>query len=62
MAQIDPLETFAIKKKATSNEVALSLELYVKRWQRWCAAGLQGIKIDEVYVYGQNLNLLNLSP
>ena len=41
-------------KKATSNEMASSLGLYVKRWQRWAAAGLQGITIDGVY--GQNLN------
>jgi RNA-directed DNA polymerase len=40
------------KKKATSDEMALALGLYVKRWQRWAAAGLQGIKID---VYERNL-------
>jgi hypothetical protein len=33
-------------KKATSIEMALALGLYVKRWQRWAAAGLQDIKID----------------
>ena len=33
------------KKKATSDEMATVLGLYVKRWQRWVAAGLQGIKI-----------------
>jgi RNA-directed DNA polymerase len=32
-------------KKATSNEMASSLGLYVTRWQRWAVAGLQGIKI-----------------
>jgi hypothetical protein len=32
-------------KKATSIEMALSLGLYVKRWQRWVAAWLQGIAI-----------------
>ncbi len=32
-------------KKATSIEMALALGQYVKRWQRWAAAGLQGIKI-----------------
>jgi hypothetical protein len=46
-------------KKATSVEMALVfaysheyavLGLYVKRWQRWAAAGLQGFKID---VYAQ---------
>jgi RNA-directed DNA polymerase len=36
-------------KKATSVEMALALGLYVKRWLRWAAAGLQGFKID-VYV------------
>jgi hypothetical protein len=30
-------------KKATSIEMASVLGLYVKRWQRWVAAGLQGI-------------------
>jgi hypothetical protein len=33
-------------KKATSIEMALALGLYVNRWQRWAAAGLQGFKID----------------
>jgi RNA-directed DNA polymerase len=37
-------------KKTTSIEMALSLGLYVNRWQRWAAAGLQGFKID---VYAQ---------
>lgn len=37
-------------KKATSDEMALALGWYVKRWQRWAAAGLQGFKID---VYAQ---------
>jgi hypothetical protein len=32
-------------KKATSIEMATVLGLYVKRWQRWAAAGLQDIKI-----------------
>jgi hypothetical protein len=32
-------------KKTTSIEMALSLGLYVKRWQRWVAAWLQGIAI-----------------
>jgi RNA-directed DNA polymerase len=32
-------------KKTTSIEMASVLGLYVKRWQRWVAAGLQGIKI-----------------
>jgi hypothetical protein len=36
-------------KKTTSIEMATVLGLYVKRWQRWAAAGLQGIKIG---VYG----------
>jgi hypothetical protein len=29
-----------IKKKATSEEMASILDRYVKRWQRWAAAGL----------------------
>jgi hypothetical protein len=38
--------------------MALSLGLYVKRWQRWAAAGLQGIKIGvyEQILYQQVLN------
>jgi RNA-directed DNA polymerase len=46
---IDQLYEQQRKKKATSNEMASTLGLYVKRWQRWTAAGLQGIKIDGVY-------------
>ena len=45
------------KRKATSEEAAFILDQYVKRWQRWAAAGLQGIKID---VYEQNLDRLDL--
>jgi RNA-directed DNA polymerase len=37
------------KKKATSDEMALALGQYVKRWQRWVAAGLQYIKIGVFY-------------
>ncbi len=33
-------------KKATSNEMASTLGLYVTRWQRWADAGLQGIMVD----------------
>ena len=33
-------------KKATSDEMALALGQYVKRWQRWVAAGLQGFAIN----------------
>jgi RNA-directed DNA polymerase len=33
-------------KKATSDEMALALGLYVKRWQRWAVAGLAGITIE----------------
>jgi membrane-bound lytic murein transglycosylase len=46
------------QKKATSVEMAFVLDCYVNRWQRWVAAGLQGIKID---VYEQNLNQRYLS-
>jgi hypothetical protein len=28
-------------KKATSDEMALDLGLYVKRWQRWSNAGIR---------------------
>jgi RNA-directed DNA polymerase len=48
------------KKKATSIEMATVLGLYVKRWQRWAAAGLQGIKL--VCVYERNLCQQDLSP
>jgi membrane-bound lytic murein transglycosylase len=41
------------QKKATAEEMAFILDRYVNRWQRWAAAGLQGIKIG---VYEQNLN------
>lgn len=34
------------QKKATSNEMASTLGLYVKQWQRWAVAGLHGIAID----------------
>ena len=46
------------KKKATSEEIASILDCYVKRWQRWAVAGLQGIKID---VCEQSQNQLALS-
>jgi RNA-directed DNA polymerase len=36
-------------KKATSKEMAVSLGLYVTRWQRWAVAGLKGISFK---VYG----------
>jgi RNA-directed DNA polymerase len=36
-------------KKATSIEMGSVLGLYVTRWQRWAAAGLQIMKIDGVY-------------
>jgi hypothetical protein len=38
------------KNKATLDEMALTLGWYVKRRQRWAAAGLKGFKID---VYAQ---------
>ena len=33
-------------KKVTPIEMTSVLGLYVKRWQRWVAAGLKSIKID----------------
>jgi hypothetical protein len=33
-------------KKAISIEMASVLGLYVKRWQRWVAVGLQGTAIE----------------
>ena len=44
VGELRPTETPIIK--AASNEMASSLGLYVKRWQRWDAAGLQFITID----------------
>jgi RNA-directed DNA polymerase len=46
------------KKKVTSDEMALALGWYVKRWQRWAAAGLKGFKID-VYEQIQYQRVLN---
>jgi RNA-directed DNA polymerase len=37
------------QKKATSVEMTFVLDCYVNRWQRWVAAGLQGIKIGVFY-------------
>ncbi len=45
----DFLPALPSKKKATSEEMASILDCYVTRWQRWAAAGLQGIKLDEIY-------------
>ena len=47
-------------KKATSIEMASVLGLYVTRWQRWVAAGLQGIKIN--VFYEQIRNRIYLRP
>lgn len=49
------------KRKATSEEMASILGLYVKRWQRWVAAGLQGIRL-EPYDVVRNRDLLSLEP
>jgi membrane-bound lytic murein transglycosylase len=46
------------QKKATSEEMTFILDRYVKRWQRWVAAGLQGIKIG-VYEQIQYQQVLN---
>jgi len=40
-----------IKKKATVEEVALVLGEYIKRWQCWCSAGLNGFSFS--FVYGE---------
>jgi len=45
------------RKKATSNEMTLILDDYLKRWRRWCTAGLDNITTS--FVYEQSLNLLN---
>ncbi len=36
-------------KKATSNEMALVLGDYLKRWQRWCTAGLSELNVTLIY-------------
>ena len=46
-------------KKATSEEMALVLGQYVKRWQRWCTAGLQGITYDFYDVLQRNQEVLS---
>jgi hypothetical protein len=33
------------KRKATSEEIAFILDRYVKRWQRWAAAGLEELRL-----------------
>jgi membrane-bound lytic murein transglycosylase len=47
------------QKKATSVEMASILDCYVNRWQRWVAAGLQGITIDFFYEQIRYLQALN---
>ena len=46
-------------KKATPSEMAFSLRLYVTRWQRWTAAGLQCITIE---LFGDVQNLNQVGP
>ena len=48
-------------KKATSEEAALVLGNYVKRWQCWCTAGLHSITL-ELYDDVLQRNLVDLSP
>ncbi len=36
------------KKKATPEEVVLTLGQYVKRWQRWTSTGLESIRLLQV--------------
>jgi RNA-directed DNA polymerase len=47
------------RKKANSNESALVLEQYVKRWQCWCTAGLG---ITSLIYDGKDLSRRYLSP
>jgi RNA-directed DNA polymerase len=45
-------------KKATPEEVALVLGVYVKRWRSWCHAGLAGFELDP-FSGGKLPNLLS---
>ena len=47
------------RKKANSNESALVLEQYVKRWQCWCTAGLG---VTSLIYDGKDLSRRYLSP
>jgi RNA-directed DNA polymerase len=49
-------------KKATSIEMASVLGLYVKRWQRWVAAGLQGIVIVQCHATQYIEAILCINP
>jgi hypothetical protein len=40
------------KKKATPEEVASALGLYVKRWRRWTSSGLSGALAEPGQVSG----------
>jgi hypothetical protein len=44
------------KKKATSDEMAIALGQYVKRWQRWAVNGLAGITIEFAIVCDDKQN------
>ena len=48
-------------KKATSDEMAFVLDEYVKRWRRWCGAGLGTITTSFVYG-GLRLGLTGPGP
>lgn len=41
-------------RKATSDEIALLLGNYVKRWQRWCTAGLNEVRHHDLHSYEIN--------
>jgi hypothetical protein len=51
------LELFHRLQKASSEEMTLVLGEYVKRWQRWCTAGLESIKPKQL-----NLSFYAKSP
>ncbi len=52
------------KTKANPQQIALVLGEYVKRWQRWCTAGLSDLKQQSLAFYdANNLTIqVNLSP
>jgi hypothetical protein len=49
-------------KKATSIEMASVLGLYVKRWQRWAASGLQGLAINCSTLRYDERNIISIAP
>ena len=60
VARIHRLYEQQRNKKATREEVAFALDEYVKRWRRWCSAGLGDITTS--FAYEQSLSPLYRGP